>query len=154
MSKLRIVAAAMIAAGTFLVAAPTAANASWSGLNPYRYPYSRGPHLDGHGYSAGECVSFAAWAVRNDGLRHRKSPDHLGNADNWRGAQIDYRPRVGDIAQWWDGHDGAGRVGHVAYVAGVHNNGTITVYEYNWGRYHHLNIRTISARTPSRYLHF
>ena len=62
MSKLRIVAAAMIAAGTFLVAAPTAANASWSGLNPYRYPYSRGPHLDGHGYSAGECVSFAAWA--------------------------------------------------------------------------------------------
>src|SRR2546430_16094033 len=98
MSKLRIVAVAMIAVGTFLVAAPTAANARWSGLNPYRYPYGGGARIDGHGYYAGECVSFAAWAVRNDGLHHRRSPDHLGNADDWRGAQIDHRPRVGDIA--------------------------------------------------------
>jgi surface antigen len=129
---------------------------SAAGLNPAAYPWPRqdGWAGDGHGYWQGECVSFAAWAVRADGRAHLKSPDHLGNANKWTGSSVDARPRVGDVAQWDGGRNGAGSVGHVAYVAAVNANGTVTVWEYNWGNFHRFNTRTIAAGTPSRYLHF
>ncbi|GAA4638140.1 hypothetical protein GCM10023196_094720 [Actinoallomurus vinaceus] len=127
-----------------------------SPLNPNAYPWPTQDAwvADGHGYYEGECTSFAAWAVRSDGLHHTKSPDWLGNADMWHGASVDASPHVGDVAQWDDNHNQAGDKGHVAYVAAVYNNGTIKVEEYNWGNFHRLNIRTISASAPSRYLRF
>jgi surface antigen len=134
-----------------------------SNLDPSKYPWSVGPDQwvdDTHGYWAGECVSFAAWAIRTDGLPHTKSPDFLGNADMWHGAYSTSTPAVGEIAQWDDNHNGAGGSGHVAYVAAVNSNGTIKVYEYNWTdsydgyTLHRLSIRTIPASDPSRYLHF
>jgi surface antigen len=133
-----------------------AGSPSTSSLNPNNYPWPTqdGWFADGHGYYEGECVSFAAWAIRADGMPHSKSPDYLGNADMWHGAYVDSSPHAGDVAQWDDNHNGAGSLGHVAYVAAVNSDGTIKVYEYNWGNFHRLNIRTISAGTPSRYLHF
>lgn len=127
-----------------------------SPLNPNAYPWPRqdGWITDGHGYYEGECTSFAAWAVRSDGLRHATSPDWLGNADMWHGASVDPSPHAGDVAQWDDNHHQAGSMGHVAYVAAVYYNGTIKVEEYNWGNFHRLSIRTISASEPSRYLLF
>jgi surface antigen len=127
-----------------------------STLNPYNYPWPTqdGWVGDGHGYFEGECVSFAAWAIRNDGMAHNKSPDFLHNADLWTGYVVDSGPRPGDVAQWDDNHNAAGPAGHVAYVAAVNSDGTIKIYEYNWGTFHRLNIRTISAGAPSRYLHF
>ena len=133
-------------------------------LNPSAYPWpSVAPTTyidDGHGYYEGECVSFAAWAIRTDGMPHTKSPDHLGNANQWTGAYIDSGPHVGDIAQWDPNVGGAGSLGHVAYVAAVNGDGTIKVYEYNFldsynnNTGHRLSIRTVATSSASRYLHF
>jgi|SRR5579859_7000146 len=112
---------------------------------------------DGHGYYQGECVSFAAWAIRTDGRSHTKSPDRLGNASAWTGAYVDSAPQVGDVAQWDANSHGAGSAGHVAYVTAVNTDGTITVNEYNWGTFHRLNVRSFvpgSAYAANRYLHF
>jgi surface antigen len=110
-------------------------------FNPTNYPWPTqdGWVLDGHGSYQGECVSFAAWAVRTDGRAHTKSTDFLGNANLWTGAYVDTTPQVGDIAQWDAGRNGAGSAGHVAYVTAVNTNGTITITEYNWGNFHRLN---------------
>jgi surface antigen len=138
-------------------------NTGTSNLNVNNYPWRVGPTQwvdDGHGYYAGECVSFAAWAIRSDGRPHTKSPDFLGNADMWHGASTTSIPYVGEIAQWDPNVNGAGAMGHVAYVAAVNTDDTITVDEYNWtDSYdgyvaHRLSVRTISAQAPSRYLKF
>ncbi|MBO3744442.1 CHAP domain-containing protein [Streptosporangiaceae bacterium NEAU-GS5] len=133
-----------------------AGGGSSSGLNPNNYPWPAQDAwvADGHGYYEGECVSFAAWAIRADGMAQSKSTDWLGNADMWKGAYVDSAPHAGDVAQWDDNRNGAGSLGHVAYVAAVNGDGTVKVYEYNWGNFHRLNIRTIPASAPSRYLHF
>jgi surface antigen len=125
-------------------------------FNPAAYPWPAqdGWVVDGHGYYQGECVSFAAWAVRTDGRAHTKLPDFLANANQWTGAYVDATPHVGDVAQWDGGVNGAGSVGHVAYVTAVNTNGTVTIAEYNWGNFHRLNTRTIPVNNPSRYLHF
>jgi surface antigen len=120
----------------------------------YPWPTQDGWVLDGHGYYQGECVSFAAWAVRTDGRAHTKLPDFMGNANQWTGTTVNTTPQVGDVAQWDGGRNGAGSAGHVAYVTAVNTNGTVTVAEYNWGNFHRLNTRTIPVTTPSRYLHF
>jgi surface antigen len=120
------------------------------------YPWANqdGWLSDGHGYYQSECVSFAAWAVRTDGRAHTKSPDFMGNANLWTGAYVDATPKAGDVAQWDGGRNGAGSVGHVAYVAAVNADGAVTINEYNWGNFHRFNTRTIAANVPSRYLHF
>lgn len=129
---------------------------SVSSLNPGSYPWPAQDSYvaDGHGYYEGECTSFASWAVRSDGMRHTASPDWLGNADTWHAAYVDVTPHAGDVAQFDDNHNGAGSLGHVSYVAEVYNDGTVKLEEYNWGNFHRLNIRTVSANAPSRYLHF
>src|SRR5207244_2238746 len=100
-------------------------------FNPAAYPWPAqdGWVLDGHGYYQGECVSFAAWALRTDGRAHTKSTDFLANANQWTGAYVDATPHVGDVAQWDAGRNGAGSAGHVAYVTAVNTNGTVTVAE-------------------------
>lgn len=120
----------------------------------YPYPTQNGWVSDEHGYYQGECVSFAAWAVRTDGRTHSKSPDFLGDAKNWTGASVDATPRVGDVAQWDGGYHYAGSYGHVAYVTAVASNGSVTVNEYNWGNFHRFGSRTFAASEPSRYLHY
>lgn len=119
----------------------------------YPWPAQDAWVADGHGYYEGECTSFAAWAVRSDGLHHTTSPDWLGNAGQWH-APTDDAPHAGDVAQWDGDHNGAGSNGHVAYVAAVYGNGTIKIEEYNWGNFHRLNTRTIPASEPSRFLRF
>ena len=46
---------------------PGVAHCAQASLNPANYPWRVGPSQwvdDGHGYYEGECVSFAAWAIR------------------------------------------------------------------------------------------
>ncbi|WP_345367388.1 CHAP domain-containing protein [Actinoallomurus liliacearum] len=119
----------------------------------YPWPAQDAWVADGHGYYEGECTSFAAWAVRSDGLHHAESPDWLGDAGQWD-APVDKTPRAGDVAQWKGGRNGAGTAGHVAYVEAVYDNGTIKIEEYNWGRFHRWNTRIIPTSDPSRFLHF
>ncbi|MDQ0785779.1 CHAP domain-containing protein [Streptomyces sp. B3I8] len=132
------------------------------GLDPSAYPWrgdGRTWEADGHGYYVRSCASFAAWAVRADGRPRRHSPDFLGDARSWRGATTVRAPRAGDIAQWDPGAGGAGRQGHVAYVAAT-DGARVTLYEYNFRsatnghRPQALNVRTVPARNPSRYLRF
>ncbi|TKA08884.1 CHAP domain-containing protein [Actinacidiphila oryziradicis] len=126
----------------------------WPGVGPSTYI------ADGYGYYEGECTSFAAWAVRNDGLHHVSSSSWLGNANTWSAAKVESSPHVGDIAQWYGNVNGAGSGGHVAYVSEVYGDGTIQVEEYNWlSSYngytgHRYNTRRISVGAPSRYLQF
>jgi surface antigen len=147
----------------FSISLPNCAGAQ-SALNPGVYPWptvAPSAYLaDGHGYFEGECTSFAAWAVRSDGLLDASSPDWLGNADSWHGTRTESTPHVGDVAQWDDYRNGAGSAGHVAYVSKVYGDGTIQVEEYNWldsyNNYtgHRYNTRRIAQTEPSRYLQF
>ncbi len=85
-----------------------------------------------------QCTSFAAWHRHyyQDGAA---MPYDWGNAGDWAGpwgadraGAYDYTPSVGAIAVFKPyGRSGAGDVGHVAIVIGVHG-GTIDVAEYNW----------------------
>ncbi len=156
----------MIGSGRFVydhfITTPAQDSNGWSAGVPrcvdpgsYPYPYQSGYVADGHGYYEDECVSFAAWALRAIG-KSSGAADYQGNADMWgsHAAYVDSSPHAGDIAQWFDNYNGAGSLGHVAYVQSINGNGTITVYEYNWGNFHRLNIRSISTGTPSRYLHY
>ncbi|GAB3907083.1 hypothetical protein GCM10029964_104710 [Kibdelosporangium lantanae] len=156
----RWVADAFVYTGSFDPVAP--ACGGYSSINPGKYPW---PSLgadqwvaDGRGYYAGECVSFAAWAVANDGLPDRFSVNWRGNADMWDDdpttVTVVSTPRVGDVAQWVDDRGGSGPVGHVAYVAAVHDDGTILVLEYNWSAKHRYDARRIGVGAPSRYLRF
>lgn len=87
---------------------------------------------------------------------------HLfGNADTWAdnarniGYRVDSVPTVGSIAAFGPGVSGAGSRGHVALVAVVNSNGTITIEEYNWwDPYpHNYGSRTIPADHPTSYIH-
>ncbi|WP_030380948.1 MULTISPECIES: CHAP domain-containing protein [unclassified Streptomyces] len=131
-------------------------------LDPHAYPWrgdGRTWEADGHGYFVRSCASFAAWAVRADGRPRHHSPDFLGDARSWRGAATVRTPRAGDIAQWDPGAGGAGHLGHVAYVAAT-RGARVTLYEYNFRsaanghRPRALNVRTVPAGNPSRYLRF
>ncbi|WP_147427358.1 CHAP domain-containing protein [Micromonospora globbae] len=128
-------------------------------LNPGSYPWPATDSwvADGAGYFAGECTSFAAWAVRNDDIASR-SPDWRGNADMWNDNRstvtVVSSPRVGDVAQWDPYRYGAGGAGHVGYVSAVYGDGTIQIQEYNWGTFHRYNTRRIGVGIPSRYLRF
>lgn len=147
----------------FTVSLPNCAGTT-SPLNPGAYPWpSIAPTTyiaDGYGYYEGECTSFAAWALRNDGLHHVSSSSYLGNANAWTAGVTESTPHVGDIAQWDPNHSGADSTGHVAYVSEVYGDGTIQVEEYNWlsaangNTGHRYNTRRIPATDPSRYLQF
>jgi CHAP domain-containing protein len=143
------------------VTTPPQSSSGWSAgiprcvdLSAFPFPYQGGYVADGHGYYEDECTSFAAWALRATGVSPAAA-DWQGNADMW-GPSAAYvsAPHAGDIAQWFDNHNGAGGLGHVAYVQSVNGDGTITVFEYNWGAFHQPHTRTISISAPSRYLHY
>ncbi|MCO5972694.1 CHAP domain-containing protein [Actinoallomurus soli] len=118
---------------------------SWSEADPWLF-YKR------------ECVSFAAWRVRQRlGVDFTNSYGgvHWGNAINWdnaasaAGVRVDHTAKVGAVAQW-----NTGTYGHVAYVARVNSDGTILVEEYNYLSAHNYDTRTISASSVGNFIHF
>ncbi|MEB3232748.1 MAG: CHAP domain-containing protein [Leptolyngbyaceae bacterium] len=79
-----------------------------------------------------------------------------GNAGTWdnsasRGAYVTSQPKAGAIAVWEAYVNGAGSVGHVAFVEKVNSDGTITISESNWAGKAY-NVRTISALNPSKFI--
>jgi surface antigen len=105
-----------------------------------------------------ECVSFAAWRIRQRlGVDFTNSYRgvHWGNANNWddaaasAGVRVDHTAKVGAIAQW-----NTGTYGHVAYVARVNSDGTILLEEYNYLNAHAYDTRTVAASSVGNYLHF
>ncbi len=131
------------------------------------YPYRNSPPDaqggDPWGFFYRECTSFVAWRMNHqyvipftNGMRG----GHFGNADTWAdnaralGYRVDNTPSVGAIAQWGSNVNEAGPGGHVALVAQVNPNGTVTVEQYNWApQIYAYSTMTIPANFPSCYLH-
>lgn len=97
----------------------------WAGVS---YPsYSADPW----GMYKRECVSYTAWKVSNSG-RYMPYWGGRGNAKLWddnarnAGIPVDTNPRPGDVAI-----SNSGTYGHAMYVEAVHDDGTITVSQYN-----------------------
>jgi uncharacterized protein YraI len=153
----RYVSDALVYTGTNNPVAGDCGVSSGSGVDPFAYPWAGlGADdwvSDEHGYWGGECVSYAAWAVRSES--HSRSPDLLGNADQWNSHGIPVgNARPGDVPMWDGLRHGAGDLGHVAFVSAVFNDGTVQITEYNWFTAHAYDSRRIAASDPSRYLHF
>lgn len=114
--------------------------------------------IDPWGEDNRECVSFAAWRLfSRNGVT---LPWYGGFAYQWgyhAGYIPDSTPAVGAIA-WWSA-SATLKYGHVAWVEAV-NGSTITVEEYNYPsasnnyQYGMWGERTISASSPSGYIHF
>ena len=95
----------------------------------------------------GECVSYAAFAVRTysphkDFVNNWRGV-HFGNAKEWDeaarkvGLRVDQTPTVGAVAQ-----HSRNKNGHVAYITAVHEDGTFDVNEYNHGPRHKFGTRS------------
>lgn len=95
----------------------------------------------------GECVSYAAFAVRTysphkDFVNNWRGA-HFGNAKEWDeaarelGIRVDQTPTVGAVAQ-----HSRNKNGHVAYITAVHEDGTFDVNEYNHGPRHKFGTRS------------
>jgi len=108
-----------------------------------------------------ECTSFVAWRLNQDGIEfHNYYGDiRWSNADLWDtaaswlqankpglGVRINKSPARGAVAQW--------NSMHVAYVSAVHNDGTITIEEYNRNFDGRFGSRRISATAVDNYIHF
>jgi surface antigen len=126
--------------------------------NDYPYKSDSSSEADPWNFYKRECVSFAAWRVRQRlGVDFTNSYRgvHWGNANNWdnaalsAGVRVDHTAKVGAIAQW-----NTGTYGHVAYVARVNGDGTILLEEYNYLSAHNYDTRTVSASSVENYLHF
>lgn len=105
--------------------------------------------FDSWGMYNRECTSAVAWWLHErNGF---EMPFH-DNANGWghdasvRGFAVNGTPAVGSVAWWGPGN-------HVAWVAAV-NGGTVTIEEYNHDLQGHYSERTISAGSPSGYIHF
>jgi surface antigen len=111
------------------------------GVNDYPYANSSPDQPDGWNFQTRECTSFVAWRIRHDlGISDFTNGWHggwFGNAGTWAanarnlGIPVDSAPTVASVAVFPPGVDGAGKVGHVAFVMGV-GNGTVTVEDYNY----------------------
>jgi surface antigen len=124
----------------------------------YPYKSDSSSEADPWNFYKRECVSFAAWRVRERlgvDLTNSYRGVHWGNAINWdnaalsAGVKVDQTAKVGAIAQW-----NTGTYGHVAYVARVNGDGTILLEEYNYLSAHNYDTRTVSASSVGNYLHF
>lgn len=101
----------------------------------------------GNMYAPGYCT----WYVKN---RRPDLPNNLGNANTWvsrassQGMSTGSTPRVGAVA-----YQPASSLGHVAYVEAVHNDGTVTVSEMNWGGWNTTGQRRVPASTFTAYIY-
>lgn len=109
-----------------------------------------------YGYYYRNCVDYVAWKVSTLGV----SPNQykgLGNAKDWptnapgKGLTVDTTPAVGSAVV-----NTSGTYGHVAYVASVNADNTITVSEYNHGAdgYYGTRTGTFSGLGFSQVVHF
>jgi surface antigen len=79
------------------------------------------------------CTSYVAWALQRNGFRVDWFVPGSMDAWNWpnvarlAGIRSGEVPRVGAVAVW----PALTKFGHVAFVTGVHADGTFDVAEYN-----------------------
>jgi surface antigen len=130
--------------------------------NDYPFPTSNMNGVDPWNYYNRQCTSFAAWRLNQEGTEFHNMfrGYHFSNANTWddaarsAGLPVNGTPKRGAVAQWEAGAFGASSAGHVAIVSAVHNDGTVTVEEYNWAVYGGYGTRRINAANVSNYIHF
>ena len=107
-----------------------------SGNGGYPAVWANAPldaYIDNWGLYTRECVSYVAWKVSSTG-RYVPHFGGAGNANQWPSTTSRYgiangsTPKVGAAAITY-----GGPYGHVMYVEAVHDDGTITVSDYNLG---------------------
>ncbi|GLY86141.1 CHAP domain-containing protein [Actinoallomurus iriomotensis] len=127
------------------------APAATAGTDDYPSQWRNAPQdsvVDQWGEYNRECTSFVAWRLH---ARNGYEMDFHADATQWRqraqaeGVRVDTTPAVGAVA-WWS-------FGHVAWVEAV-SGGNVTVEDYNYGLTGQYAERTISAGSPTNYLHF
>jgi surface antigen len=137
--RLVAVAVATLVAGFGALLPARAAHAT-VGTNDYPYATSAVDQVDPWNFLTRECTSFVAWRLNHDaGVAFTNSYGGTtwGNAGNWAnaartvGVSVNTTPSVGSVAQFPAGVDGAGSLGHVAWVLSV-GSGTVTVEDYNY----------------------
>jgi surface antigen len=125
------------------------------------YPYSCIDCVDPWNFYTRECTSFVAHRMNNTlgvYFSNNMNGGHFGDAEHWDdnaaylGWRVDHTPKVNAIAQWNANESGASSGGHVAFVAAVNADHTITTEEYNWGDWAY-HTRTISITAVPRYIH-
>ena len=125
------------------------------------YPYSCIDCVDPWNFYTRECTSFVAWRMNHQygvAFTNTMGGGRWGNAMNWDdngralGYTVDHVPTPGAIAEFEPGVGGASSLGHVALVASV-SGGNVTIEEYNFWYAYGYDYRTISASTPSWYIH-
>lgn len=125
--------------------------------NDYPYQSASMSYADPWNFYYRNCTSFAAWRLNQDGIEFHNyyGGPRWSDASNWDdvarslGMRVDKTAKPGAIAQW--------NSNHVAYVAAVHNDGYITIEDYNAGYPTNpglYNSRRITASSVENYIHF
>ena len=109
----------------------------------------------GNSYAYGYCTYYA---YNKRAAAGKVIGSNWGNATTWAslarasGFAVDKTPRAGDVFQ---SSGGWGGYGHVGYVEGVNEDGSIYVSEMNYAGWNRVSTRTISASQVSsfNYIH-
>jgi surface antigen len=144
------VATLLLACVGFSTAVPASASPRDS------YPWANAPQgqLDPYGFTTRQCTSYVAWRLHQagdtyfeDDMRSASGQEVVwGDADHWAvaarqlGFQVSKTPIVGSVAQWNSDESSryknytitASSSGHVAYVVAVHQDGSVTVAQYDF----------------------
>lgn len=116
------------------------------------------------------CTDFALWRLNQQvGATDPQRPKFtngnfasvpLGNGGDWatawraKGWPADNTPEVGAMAHFAPGAVGASQqYGHIAVVLEVHDNGTVTIEEYNGATPYKYSTRVVPADGVTTYLH-
>lgn len=136
----RIVVSAIAALCAFVLSLAVASPAfATVGRNDYPYRTSATSGLDRWNFNLRQCTSFVAWRLNHDNLirfSNNYKGVYWGNAEHWDEAarsvriRVNHTPYRGSIAQFNPGVQGAGSMGHVAYVMRVRPT-RVLVEEYN-----------------------
>ena len=108
-------------------------------------------------YSGRNCVNYAAFREVEAGMPNVRPWSGSGNAEawGWDNPQLtNHTPTVGSIAWWRGGAQGAGSLGHVAYVERVLSPTEIVVSESNWGSDFDWRYINTSQNWPTGFIHW
>lgn len=108
-------------------------------------------------YSGRNCVNYVAFREVQAGMPNVRPWHGSGNAEAWgrdNPSITDHTPRVGSVAWWRAGAQGAGGFGHVAYVERVLSPTEIVVSESNWGSDFDWRYINTSRNWPTGFIHW
>jgi surface antigen len=154
---------------------PASAESTGTGASPapappeVPYPYATSTRVGPWGFATRHSTDYVAWRFFQRDVPFSSTMSgpngkigHFGDPGGWPatavaiGFRVDAAPKVGAVAQWRAGEQGAGRAGHVAYVERVNADGSVVVSEFDWTVEHGYSQRGQDGTPPvhaPRYIH-